>query len=494
MKALKWDKKYIEYIIDALGMICLSYVILFFLDMGNEVYQTLRNIQASKAIFMMAVFMFITQRVRLFNGQSLVASLLYWPFGYMYRNRFMESPDLFGRDKIVVLIGWILVLIAVDMIVYKKVNSLQNFRKPALYIFALTAFFMGFYRNGRTEPIIFLVIFLFYLIPIDKERWKHIIYQICGAWILCFGNRLLRSLQENPQVSENGRWYGCFLNIGDFGLFMAAVVTVCLYLIFCAKQSYGRKSIPYIAAWVLMLPVIWTVLRVSTLTMFTGIGCLLIIGFLILPRRSSGRAVLLRTVVVMVGIPIFLLCGLWVLKVMANTDQKYWEGVLLEGNVLLKPIADIIRRAHYMFGNARTFSECGIFEENSLINYLDLLSSGRLSIIKAFSEYFNFTGNSAFGLDVGTYFAYNTHNSYSQMIFEYGYIGGGMFCLWIVSSVIMSVRRYLQGREKERVFLCFWIAMTAGVLIGERVYLYSPVVVFSLLLNYSLMVNMEERT
>ena len=69
-----------------------------------------------------------------------------------------------------------------------------------------------------------------------------------------------------------------------------------------------------------------------------------------------------------------------------------------------------------------------------------------------------------------------------------------MFCLWIVSSVIMSVRRYLQGREKERVFLCFWIAMTAGVLIGERVYLYSPVVVFSLLLNYSLMVNMEERT
>lgn len=492
MKNLIWNNKYTEYIMDVLGTLCLTGVLVFLLNMADELYQTLRDIQTAKAVFMLAVFFFILQRVRLFNWQSLAVSLVYLPFGYMYRNRYIMAPDLFNCDRVVAWTGWILLLIIVDMLVYRKVNKLQNFRKGAIVLFILMAAAMTFCRNGSTDPIIFAVIFVFYLIPVDKKRWERILYQLCGAWGLCFVYRLVGSLVENPEVADNGRWYGNFLNIGDFGLFVAAVMTISLYFLYQAKLIYGRKSIPYIGAWLFMLPVAWTALRVSTITMFIGVGCVILMGFIILPHKGGRKGVLLKTALVFTGIPIVVLAGLLLLRTLANTDEKYWLEVLKEGNVFIKPIADLIRRAHSVFDRSRTFADCGVFEEGTLINYLDLVTSGRLSIIKSFSEYFTFTGVGNMGMHVGTYWAYNTHNAYSQFILSYGYLGGGMFCLWFLFSLVQGVRQYLCQRKKEQLFFCIWMAMVAGVMLGERVYLISPVIVMALVLSYPLVVKLRE--
>ena len=131
------------------GTICLTYALLFFLDSANEIYQTLKDIYSAKAFFMLALFMFIAQRVRLFNWQSLVAILLYTPVGLAYRNMRAESPDLFARDKVVVWTFGILLLIVVDMIVYKKVNPLARFHNPSLILFSLMAVAMIFHRGDR---------------------------------------------------------------------------------------------------------------------------------------------------------------------------------------------------------------------------------------------------------------------------------------------------------------------------------------------------------
>lgn len=489
LRLVKKNRTGIIYILETL---CLTGVLMFLQNMGDEMYQTLRNIWVAGAVCLFAIYMFIIQRVRLFNWQSLVASLVYLPIGYLYGTRYYFAWDMFRCDVLVALSVWVLILIVVDMAVYKKVNQVQNFHKTMLIIYALMVFLMTFCRNGRTDPIIFPVFFVFYFIPLDKDRWKRIMYQFCTAWILCFGYRLAYSLIKNPQVAKIGRWYGCFLNIGDFGVFMAAVVVVLLYVMLFSKNSYGRKSIPYVAAATLMAPAIWTVFRVCTITMFIGIGCALVMGFIILKRDVTARGVVIRSVAVLISIPILVMCGLLFLRLLTIADKKYWVDVLKNGNTLMKPIADLIRRAHSVFDRARTFADCGVFEEGTLINYLDLVTSGRLSIIKSYAEYFSVGGTDNVELQVGTFYAYSTHTTYTQFILEYGYIGGGMFLIWFVYSTIQSVKQYLKSRDVEEVFLCIWLAMAAGLFLGEVILLVSPVIFFTMFLIYPLMVKIEK--
>lgn len=489
---LRLAKKNRTGIIYILETLCLTGVLMFLQNMGDELYQTMRNLWVARGVCLFVIYMFIIQRVHLFNWQSLVASLVYLPIGYLYGTRYYGARDLFRCDAAVALSVWVLILIVVDMTVYKKVNQAHKFRKTMLAMYALMAFLMAFCRNGRTDPIIFPVFFVFYFIPLDRERWKRIIYQFCTAWILCFGYRFVYSMIKNPEVAKIGRWYGCFLNIGDFGVFMVAVVVVLLYMMLFIKTTYGRKSISYVAAAALMVPVIWTVFRVCTITMFIGIGCALAMCFIILKREVTARRVVIRSAAVLISIPILVMCGLLFLRMLTLADKKYWVDVLKNGSTFMKPIADLIRRAHSVFDRARTFADCGVFEEGTLINYLDLVTSGRLSLIKSYAKYFGVCGTDNIGLQVGTFYAYGTHTTYTQFIFEYGYVGGGMFLIWFAYSIIQSIKQYLRSRKIEDVLLCIWLAMAAGVFLGEMIYLVSPIIFFTMILIYPLMIKIEK--
>ena len=97
-----------EVVIGLIGTAALAATIVLFCKAQNAVYQTHKDIWYAKALFMLAAFLFVTQRVRLFNWQSLVASVLYLPLGYMYREARSFAPDLFTRDRVVVWVVWIL--------------------------------------------------------------------------------------------------------------------------------------------------------------------------------------------------------------------------------------------------------------------------------------------------------------------------------------------------------------------------------------------------
>ncbi len=496
MRALTLKRKLfgriVEYAINVICIFLLARMLTMLCFMDNSLYQTQKNVHASHAFLFLALFMFIKQRVRLVNWQSLIASLLYWPIAYFYRIRYIDSSDLFNRDKVVVWIVWIALLIIIDMAVYKKVNPLQKFHPIALSIYGAMTFFLIFYRNWRTYPIILILVFLFYLIPMEKKQWNSIVNQFCISWIIAFYYMLYRSLKYNPAVNANGRWYGEFVNIGDFGIFTACTVAVILFQIYQSKKRFGRKSIPYAIYCICILPVIWTVFRVSTITMFIGIGCIFLMGFVLLRKDTSLKAVLVRLAGVLLGISALVFVGLLLLKALANTDAEYWENILRNGNAFIKPFANIIHRAHYMFGETRTFSDSGVFHPDSLINYLDLFASGRLSICALFAEKFNYIGNASEGIQVGTYYAYNAHNTYVQMLYEYGYAGGGLYILWMLYLTGASMAQYRKEKKLVKVFPALWLAMALGVQLGEYSNLYSPLLVMTLVIIYPLMIRIDE--
>lgn len=483
-----------ELVIGLISIACLATTLVLLCNAQNAIYQTHKDIWYAKAFFMLAAFMFVIQRVRLFNWQSLLVSALYWPFGYMYREARGFAPDLFNRDRVVVWVVWLLLLIVVDMVVYRKHTPLEKFNKGALAIFAVMTAFMIFYRNGRNYPIILVIAFVFYLIPVCAEKWKKLTNQFCYAWLIAFIVMLCRSLINNPEVNDyNGRWYGDFLNIGDFGLFMGCVMAVVLYKLYQIKKEKGRGNIEYVLWIVALLAAVWTTFRVSTVTAFIGIALIFLAGFVVIRKEITVKKAVIGTASVTLAVLAIGVAGFFTLKALANTDADYWNKVLVEGNALVKPLADIIDRAHYMFNEPRTFADSGIFAPESFVNYVDLFVSGRLSIIKVFSESFNFTGNPSIGMQVGTYFAYNTHNTYSQLIFDYGYIGGGLFILWLLYCTVKSAGQYIKQKKNVQVLTILWMAMTLGVLLGESANLYFPVMVNTFIITYPIVVKVENK-
>ena len=483
-----------ELIISILGIYCLLMTMIYLIDGQNQLYQTLKDIWYAKAFFMFAAFMVVIQRVRFFNWQSLVVSALYWPFGYMYREARGFAPDLFNRDKVVVWIVWLFLMIVVDMFVYKKHTPLEKFNKNGLAVFAAMTTFLIFYRNGRNYPIVLVMAMIFYLIPMGAKKWSHVVNQFCYAHLAAFAVMLYRSLLNNPEVDPySGRWYGDFLNIGDFGLFLGQVVAVVLYKLYLIKKEKGRKNIEYIFWMISLLPVMWAVFRVSTITCYIGIIFIFLMGFVAIRKEVTIKNALFRLVSVTIGVIVAGIAGFLALKGLANLDIDYWDYMLLEGNVFVKTFANLVHRAHYMFNETRTFAECGIFDPDSIVNYVDLFTSGRLSIIKVFSEYFNFTGNPSTGYYVGEYFAHNTHNTYSQLIFDYGYIGGGLFIIWLLYSMVASVVGYIKEKQHNMVFVCIWMAMLLGILLGESASLYYPIMVMTVLVMYPLIVKVEKK-
>lgn len=480
-----------EIVAGIIGIACLAGTIIWLCNAQNAVYQTQKDIRYAKAFFCLAAFLFVTQRVRLWNWQSLVASIAYLPIGYMYRVSREFAPALFERDKVVAWIVWLLILVAVDMAVYKKYTPLEKFNKYALSIYVLTATFMMFYRNEKNYPIVFVIAFIFYLIPLGKKGWEKVQEQFCYAWLVSFVIMLVRSVTKNYKTAGNGRWYGDFLNIGDFGLFLGCMIAVILYKLYQIRREKGRKNIEYLL-WLVVLPVcIWAILRVCTITLFIGILFVLLMGFVVVRKEVKYKGIVVRSAIVFVGVIILAIVGFLVLKSLADVNIYYWRDVLKKGNPIVKPVANFVCRAYYMFGGMETFENSYIFEPGSLMNSIDIFTSGRLSIIKVFSENFNWTGNPSDGFWVGEYFAYNTHNTYSQLIYDYGYLGGGLFIFLLVFVLVLAVRRFVSTKDAKTVFACVWMAMLLGLLMGESANLYFPVMTSTLIVFYPILVKLE---
>lgn len=483
-----------ELIIEFVCTTLLTLTLLFLCNMMNSPYQTLKNIYAAKAFCAFAAYLLFLQRPRILNYQTALVTALYLPIALAYRARFHEHADLFNRDKVVVWIVYFLLLILTDMYVNKKVNPFQNMNKPLLFIYGFMTISMIFYRNNSTMPIILFMIFVVYLIPLTASNWNRIFQQVGNAWIISFIIVLIQSLRLNPSVAENGRWYGCFINIGDFGLFLSCVFIILVFRLYRSKKRTGFVSFGFIIHALLFLCLLWVILRVSTITMFIGILFSAIMFFILFTKNGTYKETLFRLSVAVTAIVVVLCLGLICLKAIAtNADKEYWQQMLYEGNVLIKPLANIITRAFYMFEEPITFADSGIFPPYSVINYLDLFASGRISIIKLFAEQFTFTGSPSDGIQVGTYYAYNAHNTYVQSITEYGYIAGGAHIVWLLACTITSVRHFINTKKSSNLFLCLWMAMTLGVLTGECARLYTPVIFFTLFLTYPLIVNIPSK-
>lgn len=489
-------KPYIERVgnilLQVVYAVLLAYVIINISDSSQEMYQTWKDVEASKALAVFAIFMCLVQRVKLLNWQTIVYSVIYWPLGVWFLKTHMYGETLEMVYENRVWFYWILGLVIVDMLVYRKVNKLVDFKQSALLIYLAMAIFMLTFRHERGDPLaLVLPMFVFFMIPISKAEWEKIQNAFCNGWLIAFIIIAYRSFTLNPYDSD--RWYGSFLNIGAFSMFLGCVFAVAFFRILQSKEKYGRKSIAYVASWIWLLVTTAIMLLVNTRTMWLGVACMITVFVVFAGKKKTAKELWTRVGHIAVVLVILLIVGLVAMKIASEMDVEKLRDTITN-RYLRAPIEYFVLSAS---GIAQRVSEqmtpINTVWDNIYI-FLNEFSSWRVAIWCKFAEFFSFTGNPSAGMDVDGYFATNAHNQYVQVVYEYGFLGGGCWLLWMIYVAVKGIKDYFKSWKSEQILIVLWMFTLFGMFWGEMANFFYPEMYATLILFYPQIVQIKEES
>lgn len=490
IKAKPYITKFGNILLQVAYAVLLGYVIVNISDSSQEVYQSWKDVESSKALLVFAVFMCLVQKVKLLNWQTVVYSVIYWPLGIWFLKTHMygETIEMIYENR--VWFYWILGLVIVDMLVYHKANKIADFKQSSLLIYLAMAIFMLTFRNGRGDPLaLILPMFVFYMIPFSKAEWSKILNGFCNGWLVAFVIIMYRSVTLNPYAG--GRWYGSFVNIGAFGMFLGCVFAVAFYRILQSKEKYGRKSIAYVASWIWFGATVVVMLLVNTRTMWVGVGCMLIVYAVFAGKEKSAKQLWGRVGYIAIALVILMIVGIIAIKLASGVDPEKLRATVTN-RYLLAPLEYFVTSARSV--SNRVSEQMTPFNSlwDNIYIYLNEFSSDRIAIWLEFAKLFSFTGNPSAGVQVGTYFATNAHNQYVQVVYEYGFLGGGCWLLWMAYSTIKGIKDYCKTWKTEQYLVVLWMFMVLGLLLGEMANFFYPGMFATLILLYPQMVCMKE--
>ena len=98
-------------------------------------------------------------------------------------------------------------------------------------------------------------------------------------------------------------------------------------------------------------------------------------------------------------------------------------------------------------------------------NALDVISNGRITIFKSYISELNMWGHDEMGAMLPTgEIALHAHNTFLQVAYDHGIVGGVLFALTMISAFVSSLIYFKNNREKEMLSL-----VTCAVIIGFAV-------------------------
>lgn len=459
------------YIENILVVGLLFYCIKFLTDYDNVYYQTWKNAAAAKAILAFTAIVFIIRKVKLLNWQSLVATLLFGIVVFERLHFWADAEDILNAVKPQLAVEWLSLMIIIDMILYKNVNNIFKGVNYLAILYVLMTIGMIWRRHDRMDPIILIFpMFLFALVKMDEEKTDWFIRRFIDGWFISFIYVMVKSFSEHPY--DGSRYYGCFLNIGQFGIFMICCFTVAMASIYYCKEKYGRKSFGYLISSIWILASCYMIYIINTRTTFTGILLCLAFAFLFARKDISKKVITRRLLILLTCLLLLIGGGILLIKMSGNISEEW----LNDNNGIFSPIAFNLLRLRKIVNIDPTLTM-----KEQIFRIIDSFTSGRLSIAKNYSQFFNYDGNTADGFYMADvdYWVYGAHNTYIQILVEYGYLSIIELLLVITITIIKHIRNYLTNiKSTASFFTMLWMASMLGVWLGESNTFFFPISFF----------------
>lgn len=486
-----WNNKVIKFFLK-IGISLLFCVgIKWLTDYDSLPFQTYRDAALAKAMTSFMVILFLIRKVRLINIESLVGTLLMVFVSHFYFKEVELSPDVYNIRKPLVVVFWLLLMIIIDAIKYKKYGDFKFCKPIGLTLYLMATLIMLICSNGTPEPKLMLIVFgIFFTTLLSKQEWLDLVSCLCNGWFFVSLWLIGKSFVQNYPY-ETERFYGCFVNIGPFGAFLLCAMMVSIYGMFHLVKTKGWKH-PMVwlnMAWFLLITVV--TMMTYTVTMFCGLG-LVILALFFFARKNLDKKKMWQRAAVLLGVVSVVSVVVLVASQNADYMAAYWHAKYMENGH--NPFVYLIYRFYRSFVTEVDYNSMqamGLAHYDGLLGVLNNFSSGRVYIWKHFKEFFSFSGNPSFGIQVGEYFATNAHCEYVQTIFRFGYVGGGLNIALYCYGMIGSIKEYLKTKEQTYLLAIIWLAGMLGTWLGESLNVIYPITFTGLFLMYPLMKNVE---
>lgn len=465
----------------------------FLTDYDSVLYQVHKDAALAKAMVAFLVIIFILKKVRLWNIPSLIGTVALVPFSVYYLQQVSQSPDIIAIRKPWILIYWLLLMMIIDFVWYRKYKELR-IEKPALVVlFVLTTALLTIFGNGTKEGITMLVVFtMLFTTVLEKEEWENAIKRFCDGWLFVSVWLIAKSfLYYYPYTTE--RFYGCFTNIGAFGGFLLCSMMVSIYGIYYLKQEKGIKHPMFWINLLWLLVTFAVTMMTYTVTMLIGLFFVVLALFLFARKDVSTKKVLLRLSLV-IGLILLGFLVLYLASLNAREVVEYWHQ---------KYRSDTHNIVYYfLYRFYRSFvpevdysgiAELGLAKYDGLLMVLNNISSARIYLWEEFSKCFNFFGNPAIGIQIGNYYAFGAHCEYVQTLYRFGYIGGGLNIALFVTGLVYFVKRYIKERKMSDFLGALWLFGMLGVWTGESQNVMYPITFMGLFLMYPVLCKFRKQ-
>lgn len=368
----------------------------------------------------------------------------------------------------VIALSWVIAILSVSIIVDSFAGeSLSNIFKRKSIVLFIAAFVIPVVFDTRELLPIVLVILSLYTTEIDAEGCERLLESFAIGYYIAFIHMTVDSLVKNPDRYEVGRYLGSFSQVESAGMFCGGALLCAIYI--CIRYCNNKKKYLY-AVWAgLIFGPLYMTLKVSsrsTLIALAGFAFLYVCF-----RKGFTNA---RKPLIIIGIAIITVAiGLGVLAVYSHHLTEVVDPS--KSSEL-----SYAKRRIYMF-TAEQYRN-GYFGNNSLLNSINALMSGRLSGWAESIKQIGWRGHAYEAVDI----AFSTkaeyigtpHNFPILWFVNYGIIGGLTVVVWYVGCVIGMLKADL-GRKRLTFLPRAWAMYSVGLFLFSCVnWKYSVAFIF----------------
>lgn len=448
-------------------------------------YQMNRDYYNFKAINYLLCIIIVATRAKIWHWLCILPACIYTVGCVMYMRKMMFEWEMFRTVEMRLLTYGLCGVILIDAIIRHNIVKWKerNIWLTGLLIFAFII--TWFFSPGRAHTFFILCPFaLIYLVKIKPEVWMKLIKCLSVSYVASVFWIFGKSLLEVPYEGE--RYYGVFFNIGTIGAFCGGAVVCVIYWLISKEKERRKVSLRMVLIFATLITSLVTVFMVGTRTVMFALICVVFFCYIFYPAKNQ-KGIRKKRIFIVCGVTSIMLClgflSLWGLYQIEREELR----AIIDNDMLYNQIAYWHGRASTMFK-----AESVTFKHGTPIAMLDRFSSGRVGIWYDYIKNLNLLGHESEFRIMNEQNMWHAHNVFISCLYNYGIVGGGAFVCWLISVLIMAVKK-ATAKCEIYLFPTLWIVFALSAMLTETFYWIYPIPFIMLFLAYPFMNKMEEK-
>lgn len=329
------------------------------------------------------------------------------------------------------------------------INSLKNRalsyainkKKSLLLVYTIVVIVTVITYRNAVIPLICPMLALLFT-KMDDSEWKNFVNCIAVAMWLSFIYAMGKSFWLHSDVFSSGRYVGGFSSVENIGMFCGIAFISALY--FAADRFVQKEKRWYIWAIIIVALAIpfYALCITECRSAMAGVALSGMAVFALVNRKNSIRVMCTRMVtsLAILLIVFFAIFGL----------GRYLNKQIEEEKISYHDLSYGLRRISSL-GDDKY--KKGYFGDDSILNLINVFTSGRLLIYAETSQQIEWKGHE-FRLEPPHYYA-TPHNYFISRMIEMGAIPGAIISLWIIFCLIKEAILCAKG-NRGVVFPMMW--------------------------------------